>query len=235
VTPIAIPDEILAAVYAHAIAAFPDECCGYLIGAAPGAVDAVVACRNAQAGGDRPLAPELGARGAETSFAISGHELFQFARSFATDRPARIVYHSHTNGEAYLSTVDRRIAAGPAYPVQHIVVGVTAPAIEPSPSVTPQGFPRAKESPPGFPRAKESRGPHPAIDPSPSVTRGPHPAIDPSPSVTPQGFPRAKESRGPHPAIEPSPSVTQVAQFAWSDAEHDYVEVARWAAHGARG
>jgi proteasome lid subunit RPN8/RPN11 len=177
VTPIAIPDEILAAVYAHAIAAFPDECCGYLIGAAPGAVDAVVACRNAQAGGDRPLAPELGARGAETSFAISGHELFQFARSFATDRPARIVYHSHTNGEAYLSTVDRRIAAGPAYPVQHIVVGVTAPAIEPSPSVT----------------------------------------------------------RGPHPAIDPSPSVTQVAQFAWSDAEHDYVEVARWAAHGARG
>jgi proteasome lid subunit RPN8/RPN11 len=168
VTPIAIPEHVLAAVYAHAVAAFPDECCGYLVGAAPGAVDGAVPCRNAQADGDHPLAPE---RGADTGFVIAGTELFRFARSFDTDRPARIVYHSHTNGRAYFSDVDRRMAAGPAYPVQHVVVGVAVGA--------------------------------------------------PSP-------------RGPASPIDPLPSVTQVAQFAWSEAVHDYVEVARWAADGAR-
>ena len=154
-TPIAIPGDVLAAIYAHAIAAFPDECCGYLIGAAPGAVDAAVACRNAQADGEHPLAPE---RGADTGFVIAGAELLAFARSFDTARPARIVYHSHTNGRAYFSTVDRGMAAttaGPAYPVQHVVIGVAGGAI------------------------------------------------------------------------------TEVAQFAWSDAARDHIEIARWTG-GAR-
>jgi proteasome lid subunit RPN8/RPN11 len=124
VTPrIDIPRDVLIAIYAHARAAFPDECCGYLIGASPDAVDAVVRCRNAQSSGNHPLAPD---RGADTGFVIDGPELFRFARSFDTERPARIVYHSHTNGQAYFSTLDRRVAAGPAYPVQHVVVGVVA-------------------------------------------------------------------------------------------------------------
>jgi proteasome lid subunit RPN8/RPN11 len=179
VTPIAIPRDLLAAIYAHAIAAFPDECCGYLVGADPGAVDAAVACRNAQADGAHPIAPE---RGADTGFVIAGAELLGFARSFDTARPARIVYHSHTSGRAYLSAVDREMAAtpaGPAYPVQHVVIGVVGRAI------------------------------------------------------TLREFPRAKESRGPSPAIDLSPSVTEVAQFAWSDAARDYVEVARWPGDGA--
>ena len=151
-TPVAIPGAVLAAVYDHAIAAFPDECCGYLTGAAADAVDAAVACRNAQVDGGHPIAPD---RGADTGFVIDGHELLRFARSFDTDRPARIVYHSHTNGRAYFSTVDRRMAAGPAYPVQHVVVGVAAGAI------------------------------------------------------------------------------VEVAQFAWSDAAGDHVEIARWRVDGA--
>jgi len=152
VTPVAIPADVLAAIYAHALAAFPDECCGYLIGAAPGAVDAVVACRNAQVDGRHPIAPD---RGADTGFVIDGDELLRFARSFDTDRPARVVYHSHTNGRAYFSTVDRRMAAGPAYPVQHVVIGVIAG------------------------------------------------------------------------------SIAEVAQFAWSDAQGDHVEIARWRVDGA--
>ena len=47
---------------------------------------------------------------------IAGAELFAFARSFDSDRPARIVYHSHTNGRAYFSEVDREVAATPAGP-----------------------------------------------------------------------------------------------------------------------
>ena len=157
VTPIAIPGDVLAAIYAHAVAAFPAECCGYLVGSDPGAVDAAVACRNAQADGEHPIAPE---RGADTGFVIAGAELLAFARSFDTARPARIVYHSHSNGRAYLSAIDRQLAAtpaGPAYPVQHVVIGVADRA------------------------------------------------------------------------------VTEVAQFAWSDAARDYVEVARWPAQGTVG
>jgi proteasome lid subunit RPN8/RPN11 len=155
VTPIAIPAELLEAIYAHATAAFPDECCGYLIGRSPEAVDGVVACHNAQADGEHPVAP---ARGADTGFVITGRELFQFAKSFDGDRPARIVYHSHTNGRAYFSTVDREVAAGPAYPVQHVVIGVALGA--------------------------------------------------------------AFDAR--------LPAITEVGQFAWSAADGDYVEVARW-------
>jgi len=84
----------------------------------------VIVCCNAQAEGGNPVAP---ARGADTGFVIAGAELFAFARSFDGPRPARIVYHSHTNGRAYLSEVDRALAvteAGPAYPVQHLIIGV---------------------------------------------------------------------------------------------------------------
>jgi proteasome lid subunit RPN8/RPN11 len=126
IAPIAIPDALRAQIYAHARAAFPAECCGYLTGPAAaadtGAVDAVVACRNAQPDGEHPTHPH---RGAEAGFVIAGAELLAFARSFDGPRPARVVYHSHPNGRAYFSAVDQDLARGPAYPVQHLVVGVT--------------------------------------------------------------------------------------------------------------
>lgn len=110
-----IAPRLLAAVAAHARAAFPRECCGYLVGdrGADG-VDEVVACTNAAAATDE--------------YAVDGIELIAFARSFATRRPARVVYHSHTNGRAYFSVTDRDHAlAGadrPAYPVAHLVIGI---------------------------------------------------------------------------------------------------------------
>ncbi len=123
---IAIPGSVLATIYEHARGAFPDECCGYLVGPREGAIEAAVLCRNAQRDGDHPTNPE---RGADTGFVITGAELFGFANSLDGDRPARILYHSHTNGRAYFSEVDRGVAAsstGPHYPVQHLVIGVTA-------------------------------------------------------------------------------------------------------------
>jgi len=132
---IEIPEALRAQIHAHARRCFPAECCGYLIGAAGGAsVDAIVECRNAQSDGFHPTAPD---RDADTGFVIAGAELIAFARSFRGERPARVVYHSHTNGRAYFSRVDREIAAPPfpgeppsqAYPVQHLVVGITADRI----------------------------------------------------------------------------------------------------------
>lgn len=123
---VAIPADVLAAIYAHALACFPDECCGYLTGASPASVDAAVPCTNAQAAGDHPLVPE---RGADGGFVIAGAELLAFARGFDGPTPPRILYHSHPNGRAYFSAVDRALAAGPAYPVQHVVIGVAAGAV----------------------------------------------------------------------------------------------------------
>ena len=126
-TAVVIPDDVCAVMYAHALAEFPAECCGYLTGPAGGErVDTAIVCRNAQLDGGHPIAPE---RGAETGFVIAGVELLGFARSFDSAHPARVVYHSHTNGRAYFSEVDRELAAGPVYPVQHLVIGVAEGAI----------------------------------------------------------------------------------------------------------
>src|SRR5258706_16230741 len=125
--PVAIPADVREAIYAHARAAFPEECCGYLVGPRDSrAVDAAIACTNAQTGGDHPTAPE---RGADAGFVITGAELFAFARSLDGPRPARVVYHSHPNGRAYFSDVDRDVAAASRYPVQHLVVGVTSAGV----------------------------------------------------------------------------------------------------------
>jgi proteasome lid subunit RPN8/RPN11 len=125
---IAIPAPVLEAIYAHAGAAFPAECCGYLVGPAGGdSVTAAVPCTNVQA-----REQVIAGRGAETAFAIGGAELLAFARSLDSERPARVVYHSHTNGRAYFSEADRAMAVtadGPTYPVQHLVVGVTATGV----------------------------------------------------------------------------------------------------------
>jgi proteasome lid subunit RPN8/RPN11 len=122
--PTRIPRELLAEVARQARAAFPDECCGYLVGARDSdTVDALVVCRNAQIDGVHPTHPE---RNAEAGYVIAGAELLAFVRTFDGPRPARVVYHSHTNGRAYFSDVDRDNARYALYPVQHLVIGVTA-------------------------------------------------------------------------------------------------------------
>ena len=108
---------VLRAAAAHAVRCFPLECCGYITD------DGIVECTNAQASGVHPTVPE---RGAETGFVIAGAELLAFARSFDGRAPARVVYHSHTNGRAYFSEVDRDVARGAGYPVHHLVIGVDA-------------------------------------------------------------------------------------------------------------
>jgi proteasome lid subunit RPN8/RPN11 len=112
-----LPVELVREVARHAMECFPAECCGWLTS------DRIVRCTNAQATGVHPTAPE---RGADTGFVIAGAELLAFARSFDGPEPARVVYHSHTNGRAYFSEVDRDVARGAGYPVQYLVVGVTA-------------------------------------------------------------------------------------------------------------
>jgi proteasome lid subunit RPN8/RPN11 len=126
---IAIAPAVLAQVFDLARRAFPAECCGWLIGDRAGTtVDAVRACTNAQAAGDHPSVP---GRTAETAYVIAGADLLELARTLDGARPPRIIYHSHPNGRAYFSATDREVATspwgdGPAFPVQHLVVGLDA-------------------------------------------------------------------------------------------------------------
>jgi len=102
-----IPSEQLEEIYSHAREGFPLECCGYVTDRR------VVRCTNVDA--------------SATSFAIGGRALLDFAKSFDGPEPARVLYHSHTNGRAYISATDRAQAGN--YPVRHLVVGVTADGI----------------------------------------------------------------------------------------------------------
>ena len=125
--PLAIPSKILEQVYREARLTYPAECCGWLAGPAGGEqVSVVRQCANAQDSGTHPTTPD---RGAETAYVITGDDLLALNRSFDTDLPAQVIYHSHPNGRAYLSPTDREVATspwgdGPAYPVQQLVVGV---------------------------------------------------------------------------------------------------------------
>ena len=121
IDPVAIPDDVLRAVFAEARAAFPAECCGWLTRA-----NAMRPCRNAQVDGEHPTAAD---RGAETAYVIAGDDLLAFARAFDGPAPPRVIYHSHPNGRAYFSATDREVARspwgdGPAYPVTQLVVGI---------------------------------------------------------------------------------------------------------------
>ncbi len=126
-SPTEIPREILEDAYREARRSFPAECCGWLAGTSDSsAVTGVRQCVNAQADGSHPTTPD---RGAETAYVIAGDDLMALNRSFDGESPARGIYHSHPNGQAYLSPTDREVATspwgdGPAYPVQQLVIGV---------------------------------------------------------------------------------------------------------------
>ncbi len=128
--PLVVPAELLRAVFEHARATFPAECCGWLSGPAdaPDAVDAVRPCDNAQ---DAAPDAATAGRSASTAYVIDGDDLFALSSSFDGPRPARVLYHSHPNGRACFSETDRRVARspwgdGPNFPVQQLVVGIDA-------------------------------------------------------------------------------------------------------------
>ena len=117
----AITPEHLLAIYRQARAEFPKECCGYLLGVAPAAE--LVQCQNRQ---DQlhALDPEAHPRTAENGYNIGGKQLLTLVRSFESDRPAAIIYHSHPRVGAYFSEEDTRAAIAAGLAVDYLVVDV---------------------------------------------------------------------------------------------------------------
>jgi proteasome lid subunit RPN8/RPN11 len=116
-----ISREHLLAIYRQARAEFPKECCGYIVGT--GEAAELVACENRQ---DKlhALDPETHPRTAENGYNIGGKQLLGLLRSFESDAPATIIYHSHPKVGAYFSEEDTRAALGAGYPVDYLVVDV---------------------------------------------------------------------------------------------------------------
>ena len=106
-------------IYEHARAEFPKECCGYIYGLGENAE--VVPCVNRQ---DQlhELDPEIHPRTSAEAYNIGGKELLTMIRSFNSDRPVTIVYHSHPRVGAYFSAEDTRAAQASGYPVRYLVV-----------------------------------------------------------------------------------------------------------------
>jgi proteasome lid subunit RPN8/RPN11 len=126
---LAIPDALLAEIYAHARAAFPAECCGWLAG--PRGADAATRVRPCHNAYDAAAHPTAHDRTAETAYVIAGDDLLALSRELDGAEPPRVLYHSHPNGRAYFSDTDRRVATdpwgdGPMLPVQQLVVGIDA-------------------------------------------------------------------------------------------------------------
>ncbi len=111
--------EHLDVIYAQSSAEFPKECCGYIHGR--GATARVVQCKNRQ---DQLHAfdPELNPRTSENGYNIGGRELLELTRSFESDDPATIIYHSHPRVGAYFSGEDTEAALSSSLPVDYLVV-----------------------------------------------------------------------------------------------------------------
>jgi proteasome lid subunit RPN8/RPN11 len=122
-----ISSAVLEELYLHAEETYPDECCGFLLGPKDGAeADELLRCENRQ---DELHAsdPERYPRTARTAYTLSGKDVLFLDRSQKSERPVRVLYHSHNDTGAYFSAEDKAFAlfAGePAYPVDYLVVDV---------------------------------------------------------------------------------------------------------------
>ncbi len=126
---VTLPPEIRAAIEAHAVEDYPNEACGFVLGepGPEGALVRAVRARNVQDDYHARL-PEEFPRTARTAYFIEPKEIlraFDDAKNSGLD--VRILYHSHTDHDAYFSDTDRAAAMfgdEPAYPVDYLVVSV---------------------------------------------------------------------------------------------------------------
>lgn len=131
-SPIAIPASVLSACYADARRCYPNEACGLLSGPRDTAtVDEVRVCENQQ---DRlhERDPATHTRTARSAYTLGFRDLQALDASLATDRPVKIIYHSHVEVGAYFSAEDERAATFDGeliYPVDYLVIDCQPDAV----------------------------------------------------------------------------------------------------------
>ncbi|HEX2571061.1 MAG TPA: Mov34/MPN/PAD-1 family protein [Polyangia bacterium] len=121
-----LPPALLADIYAHAAAGYPEEVCGFILGPKDGPLDEVRRCENRQ-NALHAEDPKTFPRDARTAYNIGPTDLLFLTKSQRGGRPVRIIYHSHVNVGAYFSAEDRQAATfdgEPLYPVDYLVVDI---------------------------------------------------------------------------------------------------------------
>lgn len=127
--------EVLAEVDAHAVAEYPNESCGFLVGPAddPRRVDGIVRAVN-MADRYHRVDPETFPRTARTYYIIDARVIYQtFAQGEAQGRPVKVIYHSHCDVGAYFSAEDQAAAAPDgvlSYPVTYLVTSVRGGVVD---------------------------------------------------------------------------------------------------------
>lgn len=117
---VAIPRTVLDAIYAHAREGYPEEVCGFIVG------DEAKRCENRQ-NALHAEDPVSFPRDARTAYNLGARDIMFLDRSQTSERPVRVIYHSHVDVGAYFSAEDERAAAPDGellYPVDYLVVDV---------------------------------------------------------------------------------------------------------------
>ncbi len=122
-------------MYGHAKSAYPEECCGLIVGPPPGAEDGrperlrLYPCRNVQ-NEMHARDPKAYPRTARRAFLIDPFEMERVLREAkAKGEVLRGIFHSHPDEEAYFSQEDKEAAVAfgdvPSFPeAEHIVMSV---------------------------------------------------------------------------------------------------------------
>lgn len=124
-----IDRAVLDDIDAHAVAEYPNESCGFLVGpaAAPHAIDQSIRAVNL-ADKYHKADPETFPRTAREYYTIDARVIQRTFEAGARDgRPVKLIYHSHCDCGAYFSQTDQDAAAPDgqlAYPVAFLVTSV---------------------------------------------------------------------------------------------------------------
>lgn len=123
-----LPKEVFDTLKQHALEAYPEECCGFVLFDTEDEVEVVRRIRNV-ATERHSKDPAAFPRDGKDGYVMDERELLEVTREIDDQRfELRAIYHSHPNGKAYFSKEDEARAKmwdEPIYPEAiYIVLGV---------------------------------------------------------------------------------------------------------------
>jgi len=125
--PIAVPARVWNELRGHALETWPEECCGLLVGSAPGSYEHTFRCRNEMTRLHRedPIAHPRDGTQAFHMNELDYMRILEQAEELGLAVTG--VYHSHVDVGAYFSELDQAFALRPLFPfpdADHVVISV---------------------------------------------------------------------------------------------------------------
>jgi len=128
---ITIPKRVVDAIYRHAVAAYPSECCGVITGKKNDGASFEMSfpCRNLQ--DEMHVSdPQRFPRTSKTAYFLDPKDMLNIQKiSRKKDQELKVIYHSHVEVGAYFSEEDKKQAtydSKPIFPgVLFLVIDIT--------------------------------------------------------------------------------------------------------------